>query len=148
MPPSDEYKGGDWMLDEILTHLRNYFVSSVERGIFEIKDGVITPFDLPEGQYFRIVGSVFNDGIYHSAEELVNETFNGEIWILAIPRALLMLAEEIKAYDESEMAKPSPYVSEHYFGQYSYTRAVNGDKLPISDWRVVFAKKLDRWRRI
>lgn len=136
------------MLDEILDHLRNYFVTSVKSGTFEIKDGIITPLDLPEGQYFRIVGSGFNDGVYNSAVDLKAEVFDGEIWALAIPRALLILAEEIKTYDESEMAKPSPYVSENYFGQYGYTKAADGDGSPISDWREIFAKKLHRWRKI
>ena len=29
------------MLDEILDHLRNYFVTTAERGTYEIKDGMI-----------------------------------------------------------------------------------------------------------
>lgn len=136
------------MLDEILAHLRNYFVSSVVSGIFEIKNGVITPFDLPEGQYFRIVGSVFNDGVHNSMEDLTDEVFRGEIWALAIPRSLVLLSEEISVYNESEEAKPTSYASESYFGQYSYTRATDAAGMPLSDWRTIFAKKLNRWRKI
>ena len=137
------------MLDEILCHLRNYFVTTAERGTYEIKDGMITPPpNLGEGQYFRIVGSLLNDGVYKSAGELSDEIFTGEIWLLAIPRSLILLAEEIKAYNDSDMSKPSPYVSENYFGQYDYKRAEDERGVPISDWRAVFSKKLNRWRKI
>ena len=137
------------MLDEILDHLRNYFVTTAERGTYEIKDGMITPpLDLGRGQYFRIVGSLLNDGVYESAEALLDETFTGEIWILAIPRSLVALAEEIKTYRDSDMSKPSPYISENYFGQYDYKRAADEKGVPISDWRAVFAKQLNRWRKI
>lgn len=137
------------MLDEILDHLRNYFVTTAERGTYEIKDGMITPpLDLEKGQYFRIVGSLLNDGVYQSMEGLLDETFTGEIWLLAVPRSLVTLAQEIRAYEESEMSSPSPYISENYFGQYGYQRAKDGEGIPISDWRTVFAKKLNRWRKI
>ena len=54
------------MLEEILMHLHNWFVveGGVHTGKFSIKDGGIAlPFLVP-GQYFRIKGSILNDGVY------------------------------------------------------------------------------------
>ncbi len=135
------------MLDEILRHLRNYFVCSVKRGTFEIKNGIIAPLDLPNEQYFRIVGSVFNDGVYqYPASGLTDEVFEGEIWAMAVPSALIALADEIKAYNESDMAKVSPYDSEA-FGGYSYTRAADEHGAALS-WERLFAGKLNKWRKL
>ena len=55
------------ILTEICAELRNYFEVPNGRhfGKFEISGGSIAPLDfLQDGQYFRIVGSVFNDGVY------------------------------------------------------------------------------------
>ena len=134
------------MLEEICGHIRNFFVRSVQSGTFEIKDGKITPLDLLNGQYFRIVGSVFNDGVHNTADGLCDEVFHGEIWAMAPPHAFLSLAEEIKAYNESDEAKPSAYTSES-FGPYSYTKATDESGAALS-WQSVFAKKLNRWRKI
>lgn len=137
------------MLSEICAELRNYFVvpDGVHRGTFKIKDGMITPLDfLQEGQYFRIVGSVFNDGVYqYPAYDLTDETFDGAVLALAIPREVVKLAEEIESYTKTEAAKPSPFVSES-FGGYTYQKA--SDKGGSNSWQSVFSKRLNRYRRI
>ena len=63
------------MLTEVCAEIRNYFVKNIYEGTFEIVGGKITPLDfLQEGQYFRIVGSVFNDGVHQSStSSLVDE---------------------------------------------------------------------------
>lgn len=134
------------MLDAILAYLRNYFVRSVTRGTFEVSGGSIDLSDiLLDGQYFRIIGSVFNDGVYqYPCDGLTDESFTGEVWAMAIPPALIALADEIKAYTESDAAKPSPYTSES-FGGYAYTKAVGADGSAIS-WQKVFGSRLNRWR--
>jgi hypothetical protein len=137
------------MLSEICAELRNYFVvpDGVHRGTFKIKDGMIAPLDfLQEGQYFRIVGSVFNDGVYqYPANDLTDETFDGAVWALAVPHEVVKLAEEIEAYTKTEAAKPSPFVSES-FGGYTYQKA--SDKGGSNSWQSVFSKRLNRYRRI
>lgn len=56
------------MFEELMRECRNWFVTSngVHLGEFSIKGGsIVLPF-LRAGQYFRIVGSVLNDGVYQS----------------------------------------------------------------------------------
>lgn len=137
------------MLSEILAYLRNYFVKTVHKGTFEIVGGNIAPLDfLIPNQYFRIVGSVLNDGVYCYGDTLglLDETFTGEIWTLAIPPDLLKIADEITDFMASDEAKPSAYTAESFDG-YSYTKATDSDGVGIS-WQAVFAKRLRRWRKI
>ena len=69
------------MLTEICAELRNYFEVPNGRhfGKFEIRGESIAPSDfLKDGQYFRIIGSVFNDGVYqYPATSLTDEVFEG-----------------------------------------------------------------------
>ena len=52
------------MLEQVLRHLNNWFVVDVHDGSFVVDGGGITLPFLQDGQYFRVVGSVFNDGVY------------------------------------------------------------------------------------
>lgn len=138
------------MLDEICAHLRNYFVKDVYTARFEIKNGTLVPSDrvkIANGQYVKVEGSVFNDGVYTwPLSDRIDEIFDGEIWAMAIPPALIALADEIKKYEESDCAKPSTFKSESFDG-YSYTRSTGADGAPLS-WKTVFAKRLNRWRKL
>ena len=137
------------MLNEVCAEIRNYFVKDIHNGTFEIVGGKITPLDfIQENQYFRIVGSVFNDGVYKNTAdlELTNEVFCGSVWAMAVPPSVVALAEEIKKYNESDEAKPSAYQSES-FGGYSYSKATDENGAPIG-WKKVFASRLRPFRRI
>ena len=138
------------MLTELCAELRNYFeVPNGRRfGTFTISGGSIAPLDfLQDGQYFRIIGSVFNDGVHKYGEsDLNNETFNGAIWAMAVPPAVVALSEEIKAYNDSDAGKASPYTSES-FGGYSYTKATDANGAPIG-WQKAFASRLNKWRKL
>ena len=136
------------MLDEILAEIRNYFVVSVHSGDFEVIGGKLSPLDfLQNGQYFRIVGSVMNDGVYrYPYSGLTDETFSGEIWALAVPPTLIALAADIEEYEKKAKETVSPYTSES-FGGYSYTKATDSNGSPLS-WEKVFAKRLNKWRKI
>ena len=136
------------MLDEILAEIRNYFVVSVHSGDFEVIGGRLSPLDfLQNGQYFRIVGSVMNDGVYrYPYSGLTDETFSGEIWALAVPPTLIALAADIEEYEKKAKETVSPYTSES-FGGYSYTKATDSNGSPLS-WEKVFAKRLNKWRKI
>ena len=88
------------MLEQVLTHLNNWFPAAggAQTGTFSVQDGHLTLPFLQNGQYFRVVGSVFNDGLHqYPADGLTDETFEGSIWPLAIPKAVLSLADEIAA---------------------------------------------------
>ena len=136
------------MLTEVCAELRNYFVVKIHEGIFTIDGGKIAPLDfIQENQYFRIVGSVFNDGVYqYPATSLTDEVFEGSVWAMAVPPSVVALAEEIKKYNESDEAKPSAYTSES-FGGYSYSKATDENGAPIG-WKKVFASRLKPYRRI
>ena len=137
------------MLTELCAELRNYFVVKIHEGRFTIDGGKIAPLDfIQENQYFRIVGSVFNDGVYKNTAdlELTNEVFCGAVWSMAVPPSVVDLAAEIKKYNESDEAKPSAYTSES-FGGYSYSKATDENGSPIG-WKKVFASRLKPFRRI
>ena len=136
------------MLDEILAEIRNYFVVSVHSGKFEVIGGRLSPLDfLQNGQYFRIVGSVMNDGVYrYPCSTLTDETFSGEIWALAVPPTLIALVADIEEYEKKAKETVSPYTSES-FGGYSYTKATDSNGSPLT-WERAFAKRLNKWRKI
>lgn len=145
------------MLYEICEHLHNFFDSRdgeyIDRSAdtFTISNGVISPLSstLIAGQYIRIVGSLLNDGIYllpsnFTISSLVNETFTGAIFGLAIPKDLVTLDSEITAYVAANPA--SGYVSES-FGGWSGTKATGANGAALS-WESVYAKRLNRWRKM
>ena len=138
------------MLETILGYLRNDFhTEEFAEQSFEIKDGTISLPFLVNGQYFKIEGSKLNDGVYlYPATELMDETFEGRITALAIPRALRDKLPELKAYDEwrSKQIASGGFSSES-FGGYSYTLRTNSDGsiFTVCDYYKEFLKK---WRKI
>ena len=135
-------------LTNLCAELRNYFETKKRFGTFTISGGSISPSDfLQDGQYYRIVGSVFNDGVHrHPAHDLTDETFDGAVWAMAVPPAVVELAAEIEEYKKSDAGKPSSYISEN-FGGYGYTKATDENGLPVG-WRSVFKSELNRWRKL
>ena len=136
------------LIEQICAECKNYFKTGIKSGEFSVIDGTISlPDFIQNGQYFRIVGSVFNDGVYkYPASELKDETFNGTIWAMSVPPAVIALADEVKTFNESDQGTASPYTSES-FGGYSYSKATDSNGLPVT-WKAVFANKLNRWRKI
>lgn len=137
------------MLNEVLASLNNYFDKEERFGEWIIEDGTISLPFLQHDQYFRIEGSVFNDGVYKNdgSRFLTNETFTGSIYSLAIPQEVLKLSEEISAWCKNNEAQlMSPFQSES-FGGYSYTKASGQSGGQIS-WQDVFRSKMRRWRKL
>ena len=135
-------------LTNLCAELRNYFETKKRFGTFTISDGSLSPSNfLQSGQYYRIVGSVFNDGVHrHPAHDLTDETFDGAVWAMAVPPAVVDLATEIEEYNKSDVGKPSPYISEN-FGGYGYTKATDANGTPIG-WQKAFASRLNKWRKL
>lgn len=136
------------MITEICAEIRNYFVKEIHTGQFKISGGSIAPLNfLKDGQFFRIVGSDLNDGVYqYPASNLTDEAFYGAVWAMSVPPSFVALCTEIKAFVESDAGKASVYNSES-FGGYAYTKATNSDGVPIR-WQDVFKKSLNKWRKI
>ena len=118
-------------------------------GTFTIKDGGITLPFLADMQYFRICGSVFNDGLHqYNVLDLVDETFTGTIWALAIPKAVIDLADEIGKWQEKNgEAASSPFSSES-FGGYSYSKSTDAETGGAVTWQSAFKQQLSAWRKI
>ena len=139
------------MLEQVLMNIRNWFPvkGGIHSGTFTIKDGGITLPFLADGQYFRICGSVFNDGLHqYNVLDLVDETFNGTIWALSIPQPIIDLANEIQKWQNKNAdALSSPYSSES-FGGYSYSKATNSETGGAETWQSHFKQQLSAWRKI
>lgn len=142
------------MLTELCAELKNYFLrdreSDIHSGTFTIENGSIEalPF-LLEGQYFRIVGSLLNDGVYqYPATGLADETFSGAVWAMAVPPAVIALAGEIEAWKaENAETLDSPFASES-FGGYSYSKGTSVSGTGAYTWQDHFASRLNPWRRL
>ena len=91
------------MLEQVLSEIHNWFQQDIVPGTYTIQDGGVTLPFLRNGQYFRICGSVLNDGLHRYGPDmplLEDETFTGAVWALAVPRAVVELAGEIAAWQE------------------------------------------------
>ena len=78
------------MLEELCRTLNNWFVRDRYAGTFTVEDGRLSLPFLAAGQYYRIDGSLFSDGVHRYGDEedlLPAETFTGTVWALAVPPA-------------------------------------------------------------
>lgn len=140
------------MLTQICQYLRNWFERDKYIGSFIISGGVLTYADgtalpLLNGQYFRIVGSILNDGVYQTGEALADEEFDGAVWSMAIPRDFLALVDEISAWCAaySEVIN-SPYSSQTVG---DWTRTLKGGNgAGEITWQTQFDARLSPWRKI
>lgn len=158
------------MLTDLCQELKNWFNRNqpIIEGTFVVTDGklwftsgtgILVPMTdkgLLIDQYYRIIGSVFNDGVHKYKatpdSELKSETFTGSVWFMAIPNAVLSLNDEIDAWvAKYGDASNTPYASES-FGGYSYSKqsggSANGSPNFGSTWQGVFKHRLNRWRKL
>lgn len=139
------------MIDQVCAHIHNYFEIDpvtgqpmIYPGHYTIQNGGISIPFLRPGQYFRVFGSVFNDGVHqYGVDALDDEEFDGVIWEMRPPKPFIDLVAEITEWVEKygDVAT-SPYQSENVIGVYSYTRASG------TTWKQCFAARLAPWRRI
>lgn len=148
------------MLESVLRHLKNWFLvpDGIHHGTFVVKEGCIALPFLHEGQYYRIVGSVFNDGLHkYGAEAFVDvpfsgnplkeETFVGTVWALAIPKAVEDIATDVEEWNTKNAAKiNSPFQSES-FENYSYTKASAQNGGAVT-WESAFRSRLNPYRKM
>ena len=132
------------MIESVLQYLNNWFVVARYDDTYTIEDGNLTLPFLVNGQYFRVVDSLLNDGVYQYPAELADETFNGSIWALAVPKGVITITTEITAWQEKN-GNVGPYSSESFAG-YSYSRATNA-KGAFMGWQDVFAARLAPWKK-
>lgn len=149
------------MMTELCQELRNWFDRDMKKwsGDFAVENGELSGFSelLKTGQYFRIIGSVFNDGVHKYGDaDLTDETFTGSVWAMAVPPAVIALSSDIDAwiakYGSGDAVARSPFNSES-FGGYSYSKSAGGSSGDSSgskggSWKAAFAYDLNRWRKI
>ena len=146
-------------LTELCQELRNWFERDKFFGTFTIENGAIIVPDgsLQDGQFFRVIGSLFNDGVHkYGEDELTDEVFKGAIWSMAVPPAVVELSERISAWSEQygdTVSSPYQSMSES-FGDYSrsWSKAGSGQGNAVSGsgptWQSTFASELNRYRKI
>lgn len=138
------------MLERVLTHIHNWFEKNGRFGEWKISDGSLyLPF-IQNGQYYRIIGSIFNDGLHlYPSDDLKDETFYGHIYGLAIPNQVIEISKEIEEWQEKNGDQSdSPFQSES-FGGYSYSKGSDSsDSDGLSGWQKAFASKLSPWRKL
>lgn len=143
------------MIERICGFIHNFFTADEDKhaGTYTIKNGgVELPF-LVVGQYFRIVGSALNDGVYlYPVHDLISETFDGVIWAMKVPKAVRDIAAEAAELEAANAGKLNgPYTSESVIGVYSYTKssAASGG---VDAWLFgkdgVFGRRLNQWRKL
>lgn len=139
-------------LSDVCGELRNWFERSRYIGHFAIQNGelLLPPnINVQSGQYIRIIGSVFNDGIYtYPVNSLRDEIFDGAVWLLGGDiYKVAELTEEINDWlSKNQKVIDSPFKSEA-FGSYSYTKATEDTAITCT-WQSQFRAKLDRWRKL
>ena len=144
-------------LTDLCQYLRNWFDRGREKleGHFQVTNGHIygTGAHFRAGQYVRVIGSLFNDGVHiYPGSDMTDEVFDGQIWLMAVPPAVIDLCTEIEDWEAKySEAMASPFQSENIQGVYSYTKtaaaAGGSDGKPVT-WMTQFADSLDRWRKI
>lgn len=143
------------MLTELCAELKNWFAVAQYDGTFTVSGGTLTADFLQTGQYFRVVGSLFNDGVWQfPAWDMTDETFTGTVYALAIPREVVKLSEEIAAWRAKHEAVDSPAMSpfmSESFGGYSYQKGsalTSKNTSGASGWESFFGSRLNKWRKI
>jgi len=142
------------ILTEICEYLNNYFWDKKIDGKFTISGGSIDVPALKEGQYFRIVGSIFNDGVHiYPADDLKDEEFTGSIWSMAVPSTVITIASDVAdwqtKYGNVDSEAMSPFNSESFAG-YSYSKSGSGNTNSGSNigWQDVFGGRLNKYRKL
>lgn len=141
-------------MTEVFQYLRNWFDRNQPKyyGQFKIENGALVgEYGIATGQYFRIIGSALNDGVYKYGDTLEDEVFDGAIWLMAVPRDVRNLITEITAWQEKyggiDSENMSPYQSES-FGGYSYSKGTGSSESSVPTWQSVFADRLGRYKKL
>lgn len=141
-------------MTELCQELKNWFCdveNDIHSGTYTIENGTLSLPFIVEGQYFRIVGSLFNDGVHKlgdNTDSLKDESFTGTIWSMRVPQSFVDLAIEISTWiGNNADAVTSPYQSESW-GGYSYSLKSGSPDSGSLDWKTVFGGRLNRWRKL
>lgn len=143
----------------VCLYLRNWFDRNQThyRGEITISNGALSEtYGLKAGQYFRIVNSSNNEGVYiYPVTTLTDETFTGIIVGMSIPLPVLEIMKKIETWESKyanvSSASMSPFSSESIPGVYSYSKSTGASdttKDKSGTWQGVFGAELAPWRKI
>lgn len=154
------------MLTELCQYLKNWFeldqisgkVTITDGNIAVVSDSLLFSGSAPTiklGQYIHIEGSIFNNGVFQYGNDmLTDETFEGTVWLMGIPQAVIDLDAEITAwrdkYESISSPAMSPFNSESFKG-YSYSKGTVSSGAGAESalgWQNVFGPRLAPWRKI
>lgn len=145
-------------MTELCQELRNWFEREMYIGEITIHGGALSvngkSIEIPENAFFRVIGSLFADGIHKQPDtHMQDEQFPGAVWLLAIPAPVINLATEIAAwrakYETADSAAMSPFSSES-FGGYSYSKSAGNSEGSGGglSWVNQFRNRMNAWRKI
>lgn len=145
----------DNTLTELCQDIRNWFDRARYIGNITLDaDGGVycngVAICLVEGQYFRVIGSVFADGVnIYPDMKTTAESFTGAVWAMAVPPDFLALAQEIEDWNTNARPKMlGPYSSENLSSSgYSYQRQ-SAEDMAKADYKTVFGARLNKWRKL
>lgn len=146
------------MISEICGYLHNYFDRDMPsyEGVFTVTDSIVYEggdMALQSGQYFKVEGSVFNNGVWkYGVDTLTPETFTGTVQTMAVPPAFLQILSEIETWQtqNGDLENPamSPYTSESFNG-YSYTKGAGDSDASLKpQWALRFGGRLSQWKKL
>ena len=141
------------MIGQVCAECKNYFIqdSDIHTSNYIVQGGSISPVSfLKAGQYYRIIGSALNDGVYkHGTDDLrlADEEFYGSVWAMRVPKEFADLVSEIATWETANASALSgPYQSES-FGGYSYSKGTSSSGGAWT-WRDQFKNRLNAFRRL
>ena len=145
----------DNTLTELCQEMRNWFDRARYIGHITIDEsGDVfcnsVKVGLLEGQYYRVIGSVFSDGVHiYPDSDTRAESFDGAVWAMAVPPDFLALVQEIEDWNTNARPKMlGPYSSENLSSSgYSYQRQ-SAEDMAKADYKTVFGARLNKWRKL
>ena len=150
------------LMTEICSNIKNYFapaskkddLSYIHHGDYTIKDGTVsgTDFLLPK-QFFRITGSLLNDGVYRNTPDdlksLEDEIFRGAVWEMAVPKSFIELCGDIQKFNDkvNELCLNDKGFASESFGGYSYSLSSSAPAY-MQSWEKRIISHLNSYRRL
>lgn len=147
------------MLEQVLRYINNRFDADAKgkaygsrSGTFAVEDGTLEIDGLIQGQYFWVEGSRLNDGLHlYPDTDMQDETFDGRIVFLAIPKSVLGIVSEIESWNAANAGVVDSPLQSESFGGYTYTRAsggTQGNETPSAAWQLQFGSRLRPYRKL
>lgn len=147
-------------MGELCAECHNWHKPQIITGDFRVVNGVLQPLpEIPDGAYIRVVGSVFNDGVWQYPHGcFTDEEFSGAVWLMHVQFDFCALLDDINAWEQdnaeiiatatAEIVE-SPFASESFAG-YTYTRKTGVGDVPTTwrDPRLGFERRLKQWRKM